>query len=144
VSSTTGTASGAGVPEAEAEARKAGADIAGRDDDRSRLRRRDRGKDDAWVRAFLTRAPWGYLATVGDDGQPYLNSNLFVFDEARHEFESAAQSPITRATFSEPGEYILRLEAQDETGPGGGGSQCCWTSAQVRVRVKAAEAATGQ
>ncbi len=67
-----------------AEAAKVGADNAGRDDERSRLRRRDRGKDDAWVRAFLTRAPWGTLATVGEGGQPYLNSNLFVFDEERH------------------------------------------------------------
>jgi uncharacterized protein len=53
-------------------------------DDRARLRRRDRGKDDAWIRTFLQRAPFGFLATVGRDGQPFLNSNLFVFDEARH------------------------------------------------------------
>jgi nitroimidazol reductase NimA-like FMN-containing flavoprotein (pyridoxamine 5'-phosphate oxidase superfamily) len=26
----------------------------------------------------------GFLATVGEGGQPYLNSNLFVFDEERH------------------------------------------------------------
>jgi nitroimidazol reductase NimA-like FMN-containing flavoprotein (pyridoxamine 5'-phosphate oxidase superfamily) len=26
----------------------------------------------------------GFLATVGEDGQPFLNSNLFVFDEERH------------------------------------------------------------
>lgn len=54
------------------------------EDTRAALRRRDRGKDDAWIRAFLHAAPVGYLATVGDDGQPFLNSNLFVFDEARH------------------------------------------------------------
>ena len=53
-------------------------------DPRSALRRRDRGKDDPWIRAFLHAAPYGFLATVGDGGQPYLNSNIFVFDEARH------------------------------------------------------------
>lgn len=53
-------------------------------DGRAAVRRRDRGKDDAWTRAFLERAPWGFLATVGDDGQPFLNSNLFVFDAERH------------------------------------------------------------
>ncbi len=53
-------------------------------DPRAAVRRRDRGKDDAWIRAFLRAAPFGFLATVGDDGQPFLNSNLFVFDEARH------------------------------------------------------------
>jgi hypothetical protein len=53
-------------------------------DDRSSLRRQDRGKDDAWIRAFLHAAPWGFLASVGDGGQPFLNSNLFVYDAARH------------------------------------------------------------
>ena len=46
---------------------KVGADNAGRDDERSKLRRRDRGKDEGWVRAFMERAPFGYLATVGGD-----------------------------------------------------------------------------
>jgi nitroimidazol reductase NimA-like FMN-containing flavoprotein (pyridoxamine 5'-phosphate oxidase superfamily) len=59
-------------------------DVAAAADPRSALRRRDRGKDDAWIRAFLHAAPFGFLATVGEGAQPYLNSNLFVFDEARH------------------------------------------------------------
>ena len=60
---------------------KPGAGNAGRDDRRSALRRRDRGKDDQWVAAFLRRAPYGFLATVGPDAQPFLNANLFVFDD---------------------------------------------------------------
>jgi uncharacterized protein len=60
------------------------ADQAGLGDVRSRLRRRDRGKDEGWVRVFIERAPYGFLATVGEDGQPYLNSNLFVYDEHQH------------------------------------------------------------
>jgi uncharacterized protein len=48
------------------------------------VRRKDRAvHDDAWIRAFLHRAPIGYLATV-HDGQPFLNSNLYVYDEAQH------------------------------------------------------------
>lgn len=47
------------------------------------VRRRDRARDDRWIRDYLTRAPFGFLATV-HDGQPFLNSNLFVFDEAAH------------------------------------------------------------
>jgi hypothetical protein len=54
---------------------------AGRDDERSRVRRRDRGKDDGWVRAFLHRGSHGFLATVDDGGQPFLNSNIYVYDE---------------------------------------------------------------
>jgi hypothetical protein len=58
------------------------------------------------------------------------------FGEAMQRFrESADQNPTTTATFSAPGEYLLRAEAMDETGSGGGGFQCCWTSAIVRVTV---------
>jgi hypothetical protein len=41
----------------------------------------------------------------------------------------------TSATFSEPGDYILHLAANDWTGEGGRGFQCCWSNAQVRVSV---------
>ena len=36
--------------------------------------------DEAWIRAMLHRVPVGALATV-HDGQPFINSNLFVYDE---------------------------------------------------------------
>jgi len=42
----------------------------------------------------------------------------------------------TSATFSEPGEYILLVVANDWSGVGGHGYQCCWTNAQVKVTVK--------
>ena len=42
----------------------------------------------------------------------------------------------TTATFSEPGEYMLYLVANDWTGKGGRGFQCCWTNALVKVSVK--------
>ena len=41
----------------------------------------------------------------------------------------------TTATFSEPGNYILEVAANDLSGVGGGGFQCCWTTAQVKVTV---------
>lgn len=47
------------------------------------VRRRDRAvDDDAWIVDFLRVAPIGTLATV-HDGQPFINTNLFVFDESR-------------------------------------------------------------
>ena len=50
----------------------------------TQVRRADRAMtDDAWIRAFLHRAPMGVLATV-QEGQPFLNSNLFVYDEEAH------------------------------------------------------------
>lgn len=42
----------------------------------------------------------------------------------------------TTVTFSDPGEYVLEVTANDISGPGGGGFQCCWTSALVKVAVK--------
>jgi uncharacterized protein len=47
------------------------------------VRRRDRAvTDDAWIAEALRTAAVGTLATV-DDGQPFLNANLFAFDAAR-------------------------------------------------------------
>jgi nitroimidazol reductase NimA-like FMN-containing flavoprotein (pyridoxamine 5'-phosphate oxidase superfamily) len=47
-------------------------------------RRRDRTvDDDEWIRAFLTEAPFGVIATVSD-GQPHLHPMVFVFD-GRHD-----------------------------------------------------------
>ncbi len=42
----------------------------------------------------------------------------------------------TTATFSTPGEYWLRAVVNDSSGDGGGGDQCCWTTAHVIVQVK--------
>ena len=45
--------------------------------------RKDREvQDEGWIKGLLRRAPVGVLATV-HDGQPFLNTNLFVYDEAR-------------------------------------------------------------
>ena len=39
------------------------------------------------------------------------------------------------ATFTVPGHYVLRLQANDSTGDGGSGFQCCWTNVHVGVTV---------
>lgn len=39
----------------------------------------------------------------------------------------------TTVTFSEPGEYLLHVTANDYSGNGGGGAACCWTTAIVKV-----------
>ena len=51
---------------------------------------------------------------------------------------------IPRLLDSKPGEYIVRLEALDETGSGDGGSQCCWTSVHITVHVSEGAQLTGQ
>lgn len=48
------------------------------------VRRQDRAvADERWIAALLHRAPLGALATL-NEGQPFINSNLFVFDEEAH------------------------------------------------------------
>jgi nitroimidazol reductase NimA-like FMN-containing flavoprotein (pyridoxamine 5'-phosphate oxidase superfamily) len=49
---------------------------------RTQVRRQDRAvTDEAWIRDLLRRAPFGTLATVRD-GQPFVNMNIFVYDES--------------------------------------------------------------
>ncbi len=47
------------------------------------LRRKDRAKEDAWIVAFLRHAPVGVMAT-SHEGQPFINTRLFVYDEVAH------------------------------------------------------------
>ena len=65
-----------------------------------------------------------------------------TFDKARPPVEklpggAAAFSgtATATATFSEAGDYLLHVTANDYSGDGGGGFQCCWTTALVKVAV---------
>jgi len=44
----------------------------------------------------------------------------------------------TTVKFSQPGDYMIHVTANDYSGNGGGGSVCCWTTAIVKVAVKGA------
>ena len=68
----------------------------------------------------------------------FSNDRPSVEKASFHAPESAIFTGVatTTATFSEPGEYILRVVANDWSGDGGRGFQCCWTNAQVKVTVK--------
>jgi hypothetical protein len=62
-----------------------------------------------------------------------------TFAEAAPKIDIAGGGKATTtATFSAPGEYILRAQVNDRTGDGGGGFQCCWTNAHVKVSVTGA------
>ena len=58
-----------------------------------------------------------------------------TFSNPRPPVDKADGRATTTATFSAPGEYILRAQANDVSGDGGGGFQCCWTNAHVVVTV---------
>jgi hypothetical protein len=57
-----------------------------------------------------------------------------TFSEARPRPDKDGKFSVT-ATFSAPGEYIVRVQVNDRSGDGGGGFQCCWTNAHVLVSV---------
>jgi hypothetical protein len=74
----------------------------------------------------------------------YRGPGRVTFDKAKPEMEKLAGGNInepfrgkgvTAAKFSEPGEYVLHLIANDYSGDGGGGEICCWTTGMVKVTV---------
>ncbi len=67
---------------------------------RADIRRRDRARDDAWIRDFIRQARVGVLAMTRGR-QPLLNSNLFVYDPARHAvYIHTARTGLTRDVLS--------------------------------------------
>lgn len=45
--------------------------------------RKDRAKDETWIKAFLKKVPFGTLATEYE-GQPFIKPSLFVYAEAEN------------------------------------------------------------
>lgn len=69
----------------------------------------------------------------------YRGPGDVTFSNARPEVDLAnGGKTTTTATFAAAGEYVLRIQSNDVSGEGGGGFQCCWTNAHVKVTVKAA------
>ena len=59
-----------------------------------------------------------------------------TFSNPTPEVEEKNGQATTNARFRTPGEYVLRVQVNDTTGEGGGGFQCCWTNAHVKVSVQ--------
>jgi hypothetical protein len=74
----------------------------------------------------------------------YRGPSNVTFSNARPAVEKGARPDpaaaftghaAATATFNEPGDYVLHVVANDYSGDGGGGFQCCWTTGRVRVSV---------
>ena len=50
--------------------------------------------------------------------------------------EPYAATGATTVSFSEAGTYLLHVTVNDLSGPGGGATGCCWTTALLKVTVK--------
>lgn len=71
-------------------------------------------------------------------GQVTFAQERPAVEKSAHPDEGAAFSgtATTSVTFSEPGDYMLHVTANDYSGEGGSGFQCCWTNGLVKVSVK--------
>jgi hypothetical protein len=66
----------------------------------------------------------------------YQGPGDVVFSEESDQIPVTGGEMSTTVTFSQPGEYILRLRANDASGVAGAGhAQCCWTNGFVKVTV---------
>ena len=94
--------------------------------------------DDA--KALAGRAPRTSPVTIG--WSKFRGPGTVTFTTDKPAVEPIESTPVfkgkasTSATFSAPGEYVLRVVANDWSGDGGRGFQCCWTNAMVKVTVK--------
>jgi hypothetical protein len=99
--------------------------------------------DDMKYTSGTSAPPSAQRAPASVRWSKYRGPGNVTFDKARPELEKLSQaegmysaSATTNATFSEAGEYVLHVTANDYSGDGGGGFGCCWTTALLKVTVK--------
>jgi len=89
----------------------------------TKIRRNEREKDGAWIKAFLARAEFGTLATALGN-QPFLVTRNFAYDEATHAIymhgakkgrthESAGNTPRVCFSASEAGRLLPAKRAMN-------------------------------
>ena len=98
--------------------------------------------DDAKVTTSSGAQPRVLGTPVAVRWTKYRGPGAVTFSKDKPEAEKISGTAVfsgkatTSATFSEPGEYVLHVLANDYSGEGGGGFQCCWTTGQVTVSVQ--------
>lgn len=88
-------------------------------------------------------APAGAAAAQGPPPRPRLSVTMtkfrgpgdVKFDDNTPTLGKDGKA-TANATFSQPGEYLIRVEGNDSSGVGGGGFQCCWSTVYFKVNVK--------
>jgi hypothetical protein len=89
---------------------------------------------DDGIRPPEARPRPGPQTTVG--WSKYRGPGPVTFEKPAPPVDEKDGKAVTTATVTVPGEYLLRLQANDQTGNGGGGFQCCWTNVHLKVAVK--------
>ena len=99
-----------------------------------------------------TTAPFGLTVWAGDDGRPaagrggamvslaffkHQGPGAVTFVPPTGRAAAAGAAVTTTAMFAAPGDYLLRVRANDGSGVANAGhAQCCWTNGFVRVTVR--------
>jgi hypothetical protein len=63
----------------------------------------------------------------------YRGTGLITFADVKPVVVASRVS--TTVSFSEPGDYVIRVQVNNASGDGGSGFQCCWTNALVKATV---------
>ena len=99
-------------------------------------RRQPAGRDDGVCRRCEGEGIEGGQRGHGLVAQASRSRRREVRERAHCRCRKAGEAITASATFCAPGEYLLRVQANDESGEGGGGFQCCWTNTYVKVIIK--------
>jgi hypothetical protein len=94
------------------------------------------GRDDGKGATSVASAGRGVPAPVTVAWFKHQGPGIVAFEPAAGRIAAAGGQATTRATFSTPGEYVVRVRANDSSVAGAGHAQCCWTNGFVRVTVK--------
>jgi hypothetical protein len=79
----------------------------------------------------------GFAASVATISlHKFRGPGKVTFDKARIPVTKQGEMVTSQATFDTPGDYTLRVQANDQSGEGGGGFQCCWTNTYIKVTVR--------
>ena len=99
--------------------------------------------DDMKYTSGTSAPPSAQRAPASVRWSKYRGPGNVTFEKARPELEKLSQAEgmysaraTTNATFSEAGDYVLHITANDYSGDGGGGFGCCWTPGLVKVSAK--------
>lgn len=95
----------------------------GTSEEYTKIRRKERGKDNAWIVAFLARSEFGTMATV-QGNQPFLVTRNFAYDGAAHAiymhgakqgrtYDSAREMPQVCFSASEAGRLLPAQRAMN-------------------------------
>jgi len=107
----------------------------------------DDAKYSTGTNAPMQKAPAPVTVTLSK----YRGPGIATFGDAHPKFETVkggkpdepySGKASTTVKFGEPGDYMLHVTVNDYSGNGGGGSVCCWTTAIIKVVVKAAPRVT--